>query len=310
MRCRILDGSLALALSGAATFLGCSKTTTTLTAPTADKCQVGVTSAPTSFAAAGGQGSLTIATERDCTWSIKSEASWLSVGSTTAGQGAASVPYTVAPNPVPSARSGAIVVGPSSVSVSQAPAPCVFTLSRQGDAVAAAGGNLSVSVAVINGCAWSAASTASWIAVSSGSTGNGGGTVGLVIAPNTGGARSGQVKIADQLYTATQSAAPPEPGPAPAPGPGPAPTPSPTPGPTPTPPPAERREFSGKVSNVFGSCPNITFGVDRVLVSADSSTDYSHGKCTDIKRDRDVSGSGFVEPNGVVRATDIRIGKD
>ena len=319
MRCRILDASLALALSGAATFLACSKTTTTLTAPapTADKCQINASGAPTSFTSSGGQGSLAIGTERECTWSIRSDASWLSVGSTS-GQGEASVAYTVAPNPVPSARAGAIVVGASSVSVSQAAAPCTYRLSRQTDSIAFGGGALSVGVTVINGCAWSAVSAASWISVSSGSTGNGAGTVGLAVASNGAGARSGQVRIADQIYTVTQSAAPLEPVPAPAPAPaptptpapGPAPTPTPTPTPPPTPPPSEQREFSGEVFTIFGSCPNLLLGVDRLLVSTDSSTDYSHGKCTDIKRGRDVSGSGFVEPNGTVRATDIRIRKD
>jgi hypothetical protein len=319
MPCRLRNAAFALALAGAAAFLACSKTTTSLTAPSADKCQVSVSSAPSSFAATGGQGSLTIATERDCTWSIKTEASWLSIGATSGGQGEASIPYTVAPNPVPAARSGAIVVGASSVSVSQAPAPCNFTLSRPAETVGSGGGILSIGVTTIGGCTWSAASTANWIAVSSGSTGNGPGTVGLAVAPNTGGSRSGQVRIAEQLHTVTQSAAPPSdpapapmptPTPAPTPVPAPAPTPAPTPTPTPTPAPAEEREFSGEVSNIFGSCPNIAFGVHGVVVFTDSSTDYSRGKCTDVKRGRDISGSGQVQPNGSIKATRIRINKD
>jgi all-beta uncharacterized protein len=322
MPCRLRNAAFALALAGAAAFLACSKTTTSLTAPTADKCQVSVSSAPSSFAATGGQGSLTIATERDCTWSIKTEASWLSIGATSGGQGEASIPYTVAPNPVPAPRSGAIVVGASSVSVSQAAAPCNFTLSRIADTIASAGGNLSVSVATIGGCAWAAASTASWITVSSGSTGNGGGTVGLAVAANTGAVRSGQATIAGHPYTVTQSAAPPSdpmpaptptptPAPTPAPTPGPAPTPTPGPAPTPTPPPPERRvDFSGKMGNTFGNCPNVAFGVDDVVVVTDSATDYSKGKCDDLRRGRDIRGSGVVQPNGTVKATDIRFSKD
>ena len=77
------------------------------------------------------------------------------------------------------------------------------------------------------------------------------------------------------------------------------------------PPPSERREFSGEVSNIFGRCPNIGFTVDRnTVVFTDSSTEYSRGKCGDIKRERDVSGSGFVQPNGAIKATDLRINKD
>jgi hypothetical protein len=64
------------------------------------------------------------------------------------------------------------------------------------------------------------------------------------------------------------------------------------------------------VSNIFGSCPNIAFGVGGMAVFADSSTEYSRGKCTDMKRGRNISGSGVVQPNGTVKATDIRINKD
>jgi hypothetical protein len=288
-----------LAVAGAGAFLSCSKTTTSLTAPTADKCQVSASSAPSSFAATGGQGSLTIATERDCTWSIKTEASWVSI-TPSGGQGEASIPYTVAPNPVPAARSGAIVVGATSVSVSQAAAPCNFTLSRAGDTIASAGGSLSVSVATITGCAWTAASTASWIAVSSGSTGNGGGTVGLAVAANAGAVRSGQVTIAGHAFTVTQSAAPPPDA-----------TPTPTPAPTPTPPPTERRvDFAGEISNPFGNCPNVAFGVDSMVVITDSETDYAKGKCGDLRRGKDIRGSGLMQSNGTVKATDIRFSKD
>jgi hypothetical protein len=45
-------------------------------------------------------------------------------------------------------------------------------------------------------------------------------------------------------------------------------------------------------------------------VFTDASTDYSRGKCTDVKRHRNISGSGVVQPGGAVRATDIRISKD
>jgi hypothetical protein len=314
MRCRLPHVACALALSGVATSLACSKTTTSLIAPTVDKCSVSLSSSPTTFAATGGQGSLSIATARDCTWSIKTEAAWLSIGSEAAGQGEASIPYSVAANPVPSARSGAIVVGASSVSVSQAPAPCNFSLSRPADSIASAGGSLSVGVAVISGCTWSAASSAAWISVASGSTGNGAGTVGLAVATNQSVARSGQVLIAGQPYTVTQAAAQPEPAaPAPAPSPTPTPTPTPTPpGPTPTPtPPAEQRvEFSGELSGVSGNCPNVSFGIDGKVVMTDSATDYSKGKCEDLRRGKDVRGSGVVQPNGSVRATSIRFEKD
>src|SRR5678816_4215170 len=98
-RLRFTAAALAFAL--ACLGAGCSSTQTSLNAPTADKCQVGVSSAPSAFTATGGQGSLTITTARDCTWSITTEASWVSITGDRGGQGGASVPYAIAPNPAP-----------------------------------------------------------------------------------------------------------------------------------------------------------------------------------------------------------------
>src|SRR6185436_14197294 len=221
--------AIALAAAGVTLSLGCSKTTTSLSAPTADKCQVTVSTNPTSFTAAGGQGALAIATSRDCTWSIKTDAAWVSLGEQSSGQGEASIPYKVAPNPVPSSRAGAITVGAQSVTVSQAAAPCAFSLSRPADVIAAAGGRLAVDVTALSGCGWSATSRASWIVVSEGQSGTASATVGLAVAANLGAARVGEVTIAGHTYTVNQAAAP-------ASGPEPVPTPLPSPVPTPVPP--------------------------------------------------------------------------
>src|SRR5439155_7116696 len=100
------------ALVAAAVLLSaCSKTETSLTAPTSDRCQLNVNSAPSTFGATGGQGTVTIATARDCTWSIATDANWVAISGEPAGQGEATVSYSVAANPVPAARSAAIVVG-------------------------------------------------------------------------------------------------------------------------------------------------------------------------------------------------------
>jgi len=61
---------------------------------------------------------------------------------------------------------------------------------------------------------------------------------------------------------------------------------------------------------VSGNCPNVSFGIDGKVVMTDSATDYSKGKCEDLRRGKDVRGSGVVQPNGSVRATSIRFEKD
>ena len=56
------------------------------------------------------------------------------------------------------------------------------------------------------GCAWTAASSASWITVTSGASGSGNGSVGYSIAANTTiSSRAGIVTIAGQAFTVTQA---------------------------------------------------------------------------------------------------------
>src|SRR4051794_7121248 len=206
MRCRMQYIAIALAAAGASVAAACSKTTTSLSAPSSDKCQVAVNSVPSAFTANGGPGALTIATSRDCTWSVATEANWVSITGERSGQGEASIPYTVAPNPVPTARTGAIAVGSQTVAVTQAPAPCVFSLSRAGDAVSADGGTLSVTVTTLTGCSGTATGPVDWIVVASGRSGNTTGTVGLTIAANAGAARVAAVTAGGHNYTVTQAA--------------------------------------------------------------------------------------------------------
>ncbi len=56
------------------------------------------------------------------------------------------------------------------------------------------------------GCSWTAVSQVNWIAVTSGASGSGNGTVSLTVAANSGASRSGVVTIAGQTYTVTQAA--------------------------------------------------------------------------------------------------------
>jgi len=49
----------------------------------------------------------------------------------------------------------------------------------------------------------------------------------------------------------------------------------------------------GHVDNVFGSCPDLWFTVDRQLVHVNDSTDYrKKGSCRDIREGRDVTVKG------------------
>ncbi|MCU1381403.1 MAG: hypothetical protein JWL71_100 [Acidobacteria bacterium] len=336
MCCRLRVIAAALACLAAA----CSSTQTSLNAPSADKCQVSASSSPSAFAAGGGQGSLAITTARDCTWSITTAAGWVTIGGDRAGQGEASIPYAVAPNPLPSARSATLVVASQTLSVNQAAAACQFTLSRGADSVAYTGGRLTVDVATLTGCAWTAASDAGWIAIASGQSGAASGTVSVSVAENPGTARVGHVNAGGQIYTINQSGAPvlgppptpppptpppsptpppaPAPTPAPAPQPAPQPTPAPTPKPTPAPPPSpvpppspapRSVEFDGTIDSLAGRCPAISFTVGGTTIVADGATDFKKTDCEELRNGRSASGEGVMQPNGTIKATQIQVKK-
>jgi hypothetical protein len=294
----LLFSAASCAISGACT----SSQTSLTTAPTAsDKCQFSVTNTTSAFSASGGTGTVNVATARDCTWSIAADAGWVSITGGVTGQGESAVAYSVAPNPAPVTRSAAISVASQRLTLSQAAAPCQYSLSRTADSIGANGGRLTVSVTTLNGCAWSAAATVGWIAVSSGQSGNANGTVELSVGPNTAtAARTGQVTIAGQAYTVTQSAAS-------------SPTPDPTPNPPPPPPPpptGQQVHIEGIAFVVGGKCPNITFviGLQRIITNRD--TDYE-GKpdCADLRTGRTVAVDGTQTDEFVV-ATKIQINKD
>jgi len=139
----------------------------------------------------------------NCAWTAISNASWITVTSGSSGTGSSVINYTVAANIGP-ARAGTITVGGQTFTVNQANG-CVFTLSSNSTNSPSSGSTGSVNVTAITGCMWTANSNFPWIAVTSGSTGNGNGTVQFTVAANTGPERTGTITIAGQTFTVTQA---------------------------------------------------------------------------------------------------------
>jgi Zn-dependent metalloprotease len=83
---------------------------------------------------------------------------------------------------------------------------CSYSISPTSASYAAGGGTGSVSVTATAGCAWTAASNAAFISITSGSSGTGSGTVSYSVAANTGTtSRTGTLTIAGQTFTVTQA---------------------------------------------------------------------------------------------------------
>jgi uncharacterized repeat protein (TIGR01451 family) len=80
----------------------------------------------------------------------------------------------------------------------------IGALSQQSYPITGGIGNLSVGATT--GCAWTATTDSSWLTVTAGSSGVGGGSVSYAVAPNPGSAsRSGTLTVAGQSFTIAQS---------------------------------------------------------------------------------------------------------
>ena len=80
---------------------------------------------------------------------------------------------------------------------------CSYAINPTSQNFPAAGGSGSVTVTAGAGCAWTAASNNAWIVLASFS-GTGNGSVGFMVAANTGAQRTGTATIAGQTFTVTQ----------------------------------------------------------------------------------------------------------
>lgn len=178
--------------------------------PPAPNCTFTIAPTSESIAAAGGNGPpvAVTATGSNCSWTATSNASWITVTSGASGNGNGSVGYTVAAN-TGSARNGTVTIAGRTLTVNQAAAAapsCTYALDASSTSLSALGGPGSVGVSSASGCAWTATTGASWITLVSGASGNGNGTVGFLVLPNLGAARSDSIVIAGQTFTVNQAA--------------------------------------------------------------------------------------------------------
>src|SRR5215207_9703624 len=146
------------------TSVACGSTSTsTNVAPSPVRCEAAATPNPSAFPASGGSGNLVVSSARECSWSASTQTAWISLGPPTNGQGDGSVRYTVAPNPAASARRGTVVLGSTSVEITQEPATCRFELDRRSFELGADEGTATVNVEAATGCAWTAKAAVSWL---------------------------------------------------------------------------------------------------------------------------------------------------
>ncbi len=293
-----------LALAAALLAAACGSSSTSLVAPTVQKCQISVNGFTGAFGPSGGSGSATIDAARECSWSAATQASWISLASPAQGTGTGTLSFTVLANPAPRARSGALNVNSQQLTISQEPAPCRFSVSPSTLNAPAAGGTAALSVSATDAsCAWTASSQSPWISIASPTNVSGSATVSLGFAPNAGTARNGTVVAAGQSIAVEQEAATPSPVPGPpSPVPGP---PSPNPSPTPTPTPTTTIQLVGDVSARKGGCPVLSFFVQGIAVVTTADTVFINTPCNKIKNGLRVTVDGVQQAGQPVVATRV-----
>ncbi|MCU1350464.1 MAG: uncharacterized protein JWO56_3494, partial [Acidobacteria bacterium] len=177
----------------------------TFTVTQANGCTYAVPSTYFDFPPAGANQTVTITTDSTCFWNASSDDSWITITSATSGSGNGSVTFTVAANSG-GPRRGHLTVAGNIVTVDQETGICTYSIQPGSTSYNATGGSGQVAVSSPTGCAWSAASNAPWITITSTTTPSGNGTVNYTVAPNGGSAtRSGTLTIAGQTFTVTQS---------------------------------------------------------------------------------------------------------
>ena len=265
-------------------------------------------------------GTVSVVVSRECQWSARSGASWVTITSGAEGQGNGSVAYRVAENADPVARQASLVVVERQVSVAQQAAPCRFDVALSSpEPVPQQGGELVVQLRTHAACSWTAASQVEWAAVSPAS-GRGDGTVRASVGPNPGPERRIDLIVAGQHVTALQRARltppspvptppappapPPSPGPAPGPSPGPGPQPAPDPPPLPT--PGRKIDLNGRVQGLAGVCPVISFGLEGRTVFTTPDTKFKGMSCSRIENGLRVKVEGREMSDSTVRADEIR----
>ena len=177
-------------------------------------CRVELRTDSLTVEAGGGTREIAVSAPRGCSWTAATDASWIAFTTPVTGSGDGSVGVSIAPHVGRERRAGTIVVGGRTVAVTQEPAPstpapsCVYVVSSTSQAVLPSdGADVSASVSVASGCAWTASSSVAWVTVIAGASGSGNGAVAFSVAANTGSVRTGTVTVAGQTFTVTQAAA-------------------------------------------------------------------------------------------------------
>lgn len=179
--------------------------TVTQSAPAA-QCVYQISRTNDSIGAQGGAlSAVSVSTTGGCVWSAASNVPWITVTGGASGSGNGTVNLTVAAN-TGAARVGTVTIAGHMFTVTQAALACVYSIDPTSDSISSGGGTgIPITVSAPADCAWTAVSNDTmWISITSGSSGNGNGTVRFSVAGNLLFDRTGTLTVAGHTFTVDQ----------------------------------------------------------------------------------------------------------
>jgi hypothetical protein len=171
----------------------------------APQCTYAFAPSSRSIPAGGGSSSVVVQTTGACSWTVASSAPWLTVTSGGTGTGNGTVAFDVSANTGP-ARSATLSVPGQTFTVNQDGGCTVSIDPTSATASSAGGAGGPIAVTAGANCGWTATEDTDWIAITSGASGTGDGTVRYTVDANTGTARTGTITIGTNTFTVSQDA--------------------------------------------------------------------------------------------------------
>jgi hypothetical protein len=174
----------------------------------APTCSYTLSPASQTVAAEGGPATVTITAAAGCAWTATSSVPWVTVSSGASGSGSGSVVLAVSANAAADARAVSLSIATQPFLLTQAGRPaqaCTYALEPASVDITKDAASGVVTITAPAGCPWSAASSASWLLLTSNTEGSGTGTVAYAAAGNPDTTpRTGTITIAGRSFTLRQ----------------------------------------------------------------------------------------------------------
>jgi uncharacterized protein (TIGR03437 family) len=152
-------------------------------------------------------GSVTItANVSSCVRNAVSDSAWLTIPVGSSGTGNGTLSWSAAANTTAAPRTGKITVGDATFSVQQEGGTCSYTLAPSSQQLTSSGGTGSFTLTTT--CQWTAQSNATWLVLTSATTGTGTATLSFRADPNPSPtSRTGSITLGGTAFLVTQDGA-------------------------------------------------------------------------------------------------------